>query len=229
MPNFKIRSHQKELMDGLTDPSILSQNYQEIERVNLLLGGYQTLLSGIGKLADYHLLNVVIDVGCGAGDNIAALLKWSKQKNIPLHIIGLDLSETACKLASTAFSSFKNVEIVCTDYRNYVPKMPVHIICSSLFNHHLNDAENLAFLKWGDAHAINGIVINDLHRHPIAYYFIKYMAVLLNTSVYFKNDAPLSVLRAFKKRDWETLSKKSGLKLQVSWKWAFRWLIIYKK
>jgi len=42
-----------------------------------------------------------------------------------------------------------------------------------------------------------------------------------------KNDAPLSVLRGFKRKDWERLLAAAGIThFTCQWRWAFRWLII---
>jgi hypothetical protein len=44
-----------------------------------------------------------------------------------------------------------------------------------------------------------------------------------------KNDAPLSVLRGFKKKELEEVLKKAGITdYSIHWKWAFRWLIIVR-
>ena len=229
MSKFKQRSKELELMDGETEWAILEQNYAEIERVNQYLGGNATLLKGLGLLLDNQRPYTILDVGCGSGDAIAAMLKWAAKNGCQLHIIGLDYSETACALAHKRFMGFDSVEIVCSDYAAYEPAKTIDIICSNLFNHHLNDEQNQNYLKWANKIAQTGVLINDLHRHPLAYYSIKWIAKLANTSIYFRNDAPLSVLRAFKKRDLKRYAMESGLPLIIKWCWAFRWLILIKK
>ena len=71
-----------------------------------------------------------------------------------------------------------------------------------------------------------GFFINDLHRHAIAYYAIKILTKLFSKSYLVKNDAPLSVQRGFKRKDWEQLFAKAGIEnFQCKWRWAFRWLV----
>ena len=103
MSKFKQRSKELELMDGETEWAILEQNYAEIERVNQYLGGNATLLKGLGLLLDNQRPYTILDVGCGSGDAIAAMLKWAAKNGCQLHIIGLDYSETACALAQKRF------------------------------------------------------------------------------------------------------------------------------
>ena len=79
-----------------------------------------------------------------------------------------------------------------------------------------------------------GFFINDLHRHPFAYYSIKWLTKLFSKSYLVKNDAPLSVLRGFKKKELEMFNfqcsppdRRAGiLNARLKWKWAFRWLLI---
>jgi len=229
MVSFKRRSKELEMMDGETNPMVLEQNYAEIERVNQYLGGHATLLKGLSLLVKEKRIYTVLDIGCGSGDAIAAMLKWADKRGVKLHIIGLDYSETACALAKKSFLDLDHVEIVCSDYREYKSAKNIDIVCSNLFNHHLTDEQNRAYLKWAHNQAQVGVLVNDLHRHPLAYFSIKWIAILANTSIYFRNDAPLSVLRAFKKRDLKVLKRDTNLNLRVKWCWAFRWLIWTKK
>ncbi|MDQ2863747.1 MAG: hypothetical protein M3R50_08910, partial [Bacteroidota bacterium] len=42
-----------------------------------------------------------------------------------------------------------------------------------------------------------------------------------------KNDAPLSVLRGFRKIEWQNIFEKAAIKnYNIEWKWAFRYLLI---
>jgi hypothetical protein len=78
--------------------------------------------------------------------------------------------------------------------------------------------------------ANQAVIINDLHRHPLAYYSIKWITRLFSGSYLVKNDAPLSVLRAFRKPELEEILDKCNIKkYALRWQWAFRWqLIMYK-
>jgi hypothetical protein len=69
-----------------------------------------------------------------------------------------------------------------------------------------------------------GIVINDIHRHWLAYYSIKLLTRLFSKSAMVKFDAPLSVLRAFSRQELSDILHQAGIRhFQLSWKWAFRW------
>jgi hypothetical protein len=96
----------------------------------------------------------------------------------------------------------------------------------SLFCHHLKDRELVELFEYMKAAPI-GFVINDLHRHWLAYYSIKFLTRILNGSVLVKNDAPISVLRGFKKVELVRLLEEAGVKnFEIKWKWAFRFMVL---
>jgi hypothetical protein len=103
------------------------------------------------------------------------------------------------------------------------------ILFSSLFCHHFSDAELIEMLHWMKIHSTIGFFINDLQRQPLAYHSIRLLTRLFSRSYLVKNDAPLSVLRAFNKNEWEKLLAKAQINpYKIKWKWAFRYLIISK-
>jgi hypothetical protein len=71
-----------------------------------------------------------------------------------------------------------------------------------------------------------GFFINDLHRHWLAYYSIKFLTKLFSKSYLVKNDAPLSVQRGFRRKEWNAIFEHAGISnFNCKWRWAFRWLI----
>jgi hypothetical protein len=98
---------------------------------------------------------------------------------------------------------------------------------ASLFCHHFTDAELVALLRRWHQQAGLAVVINDLHRHPLAYYSIKYLTKLLGGSRLVQHDAPLSVARAFSRADWQRLLAQAGItEYSLRWCWAFRWQVV---
>jgi hypothetical protein len=71
------------------------------------------------------------------------------------------------------------------------------------------------------------VVINDLHRHALAYHSIRWLTRLFGGSYLVQNDAPLSVARAFRRADWERMLADAGIRrYELRWCWAFRWQVI---
>ncbi|MBO9571645.1 MAG: SAM-dependent methyltransferase, partial [Chitinophagaceae bacterium] len=84
-------------------------------------------------------------------------------------------------------------------------------------------------LSWLSKNTKKGFFINDLQRHPVAFHSIKWLTRMFSKSYLVRNDAPISVMRGFTRKEWEILLGKAGIKnYSVKWKWAFRFLIIVR-
>ena len=232
MINLQQRSQEKELLDADNIPfSDIRKNMQELDVINRLLGGHAITLKGLASLVQPGTKTLTVcEIGCGGGDNLKAISKWCVQRNIRVQLIGIDIKQECIDYASQCNQDLK-VSWVCSDYRlvEFNTELP-DIIFSSLFCHHFTEPGLGAMLQWMHENSRKGFFINDLHRHPLAYYSIKTITSLFSRSYLVKNDAPLSVARGFKKREWEALLNSAGIKnFSVQWKWAFRHLIVVKK
>jgi 2-polyprenyl-3-methyl-5-hydroxy-6-metoxy-1,4-benzoquinol methylase len=230
---FNARSYQKELLDAThIDKDLLWQNLKELAFINTYLGGHQISKSALNHLFPLLKQNKLIriaDIGCGGGDSILAIHQWFANKNIPLHIMGVDLKADCIDYAINYCKSLNNVQFICDDFRNVFAQFEkIDIVHASLFCHHFTEKEIISFIKICKA---NGaiFIINDLERNPIAFYAIKLLTRLFSKSPLVKHDAPLSVRRGFKKKEWQAMLTQAHVKhFVLKNKWAFRHqLIIY--
>ncbi len=231
MVNLQHRSTQKELLDAEGIPfADIRLNMQELDSINRLLGGHGITLRGLSSFINEARREIsVCEIGCGGGDNLRAIYKNCLQRNIPVKLTGIDI-----KAECISYAGERNKDMpatwICSDYKhadfnNLLPG----IIFTSLFCHHFSRAELVTMMRWMKANSALGFFINDLHRHPIAYYSIKWLTKLFSSSYLVKNDAPLSVARGFTKKEWQAILQEAGIKnYTIQWKWAFRHLIVCK-
>lgn len=229
MSNFSFRSSQKELLDEPHIPQAdLFQNLKELAFINTYLGGHQVVVEAFKSFIHKFPEAQIIEIGSGGGDNLAALTKRYKLDFPRVHFIGVDLKEDCQKYAVTQYPT---IDFQMNDYRLVeFDKSKPTIFFSSLFCHHFSDEALIEMLKWLQQNATAGFIIADLHRHPLAYFSIKWLTSLFSSSYLVKNDAPLSVLRGFKRKEWVALLEKAGIQsYTIQWKWAFRWVITVEK
>ncbi len=222
---FKIRSYKKELLDGDSIPNLdLYQNLKELNIINKLLGGYNISFKALKKVLVKNKVCVIADIGCGGGDTLKQIQNWNKKEKYLLKLVGIDLKQTCID-----YSNQNNtvIQFICDDYKtilNYIPKVDIMHAC--LFCHHLTEAEIIDLIKFCNEKNIT-LIINDLERNPIAYYAIIFLTQVFSKSYLVKNDAPLSVLRGFKKKEWKDIIKQSLVKnYSINYKWAFRHEVI---
>jgi 2-polyprenyl-3-methyl-5-hydroxy-6-metoxy-1,4-benzoquinol methylase len=226
--NFRHRSYQSELLDRPDIPfEDIRRNMQELNFINTWLGGHQITLAGLQLLVNTPKPLTICEIGCGGGDNLAAIQQWCNRKNIKASFIGVDINPHCIEVAEKR--SMHNAKFIASDYKDASFGQEPDIIFSSLFCHHFTDREMVSQLQWMQTHARMGFFINDLHRHSAAYYSIKVLTQLFSKSYLVKHDAPLSVARGFTKQEWAQLFHLAGIShFSIQWKWAFRWLVVVK-
>lgn len=233
MTKFSKRSFQKELMDDLeSGGDILEQTLRELKTINHLLGGNNVTTSALNIITKSSPQEsyTIADIGCGGGDMIQVMANWANRKGIQCHFIGIDANPNIIETAKKNLAHLKNVSFICHNIfdSNYLDNK-VDIITCTLFTHHFTNKELIGLFQVFFQKSKLALVINDLHRHPLAYYSIKWLTILFSKSPMVKHDGPLSVLRSFKRNELENLIRTSGfLSFDIRWKWAFRWRVIAK-
>lgn len=234
MKTFRTRAYQKELIDDFqSDGPELRQTLRELKTINTLLGGNHVTTQGIKKLMKGRERSkmVIADVGCGGGDMIRVMANWAKKEKIEAEIIGIDANPNTIFMAKNNLEDLPNVSFETANvFDKDFQQKNFDIITCTLFTHHFTNQELLKMFRSFRQTTKIGLVINDLHRHALAYYSIKILTSIFSKSRLVKNDAPLSVMRSFHRKEISTLLKEAGWQnYEVSWHWAFRWQVIAYK
>jgi ubiquinone/menaquinone biosynthesis C-methylase UbiE len=227
--DFSTRADTLELLDQPGIPAIdIQRNLYELSVINQKLGGHATTIEGFCRLAGNPAQIEVCEVGCGGGDNLKAIEKKAKKKYPGISFTGIDINKDCINVAEN-IKWEKPARFLVSDYKKVHFESKPDIIFCSLFCHHFREDELIEMFRWMDKNSALGFFINDLHRHSFAYYSIRMLTSLFSKSYLVKNDAPLSVLRGFKKKELSTLLEKAGISnYTIRWRWAFRWLIIVR-
>ena len=229
MINLEKRSYVKEIMDQTDIPfPAIERTLKELNIVNSRLGGHKITLRGVRQFAGNSDELVICEIGCGGGDNLKAVHRAFMREKRKVSFIGIDMNPECIAYAIQKYPELP-CQWICSDYAlvGFKEERP-DIIFSSLFCHHFTDAELNEMLAWLKENSKLGFFINDLHRHWLAYYLIKYITRFFSRSYLVKNDAALSVARSFRKKEWLDLFNRAGLSTPaIQWKWAFRWLVTH--
>jgi 2-polyprenyl-3-methyl-5-hydroxy-6-metoxy-1,4-benzoquinol methylase len=153
---------------------------------------------------------------------------WAKAQKVNCQFIGIDANPNTIQAAKDNLTDLENVTFQIQNvFEKSFLDQQVDIITCTLFTHHFTEKELINLFTTFNNKAKVAVVINDLHRHPLAFYSIKLLTALFSKSPMVKNDGPLSVLRSFRKKEIEDLMKAAGLdNFEIKWHWAFRWKII---
>jgi 2-polyprenyl-3-methyl-5-hydroxy-6-metoxy-1,4-benzoquinol methylase len=230
MPNLLQRSYAAELIDDLRlSSAALAQNLKELAFINHWLGGNAITTAALAQYLDKPVTQpyLIADLGCGGGDMLNTMANFCKKKDVNAQFIGLDANDFMVQYARNITQAYKNITIEqCDVFGENFSAKTFHIACLTLFCHHFTEAQLIQLFKTLKQNCSLGFVINDLHRHPIAYYSIWFLTSLFSKSYLVKNDARLSVWRGFKRSELVYILAQAGIKnYRISWRWAFRWQV----
>jgi 2-polyprenyl-3-methyl-5-hydroxy-6-metoxy-1,4-benzoquinol methylase len=152
----------------------------------------------------------VVDVGCGYGDLLRAIRRWSRKRGLVIKLIGLDLSRETIDIARAATDAADQIEYRVADVFEYQAAEPIDFVVSSLLTHHFSDAMIVKFLRWMEATARKGWLIYDLQRHIVPYFFIGLVGKLTPLHRIVIHDGQISVARSLKRAEWRQRIASAG-------------------
>lgn len=210
---LSVRSNRAELLDGDAIPvERLAENFQDISRVNRLFGGTAVVL----RLLERVLANrpaqawTLLDVATGAADIPAAVLAWAVRRGIPIEITATDVSEEVLVIArrqARAEIKLERADACALPYRDG----QFDIVTCSLALHHFSDDEAVTALREMRRVARHALIINDLRRCLSGYLAARAFAAFCTRNELTRNDAPLSVERAFTTAELAALARRAEL------------------
>ncbi len=235
MPDFFVRSTDAEIMDDLEySGEMMDRTLYELELINKWLGGNDVTLGGIKQMVMSHDPNETVciaDLGCGRGDILRLISRWAKKENRKVRLIGIDANPYIVDAARTNLSQYPDIELQTMNiFSAAFQSMKFDIVLGTLFYHHFSNQQLQTFFRQLKDQVRIGFIINDIHRHALAFYSIQFLTKYFSRSSMVKFDAPLSVLRAFTRTELIEILRNAGAQIfTIQWKWAFRWqVLVYK-
>lgn len=229
LSKYKKRSHEQELMD-LGRSHYAPEEYRnclyQLDRIGRLLGGDRATFQALEQLP--QLPQSILDVGCGGG--LFTLKMGARYPHAK--VVGRDISEEAIAFANEHLEKTKpfvsNVDFEVASSPHLDEKAQYDVVMATLMCHHLTDSELVVFIRDACRSAKKAVILNDLHRHPLASMGFGFIAPLFFPNRLIWHDGLLSIRRSFTRNDWVELLRKSGIsekRYRITWHWAFRWIV----
>lgn len=198
-------------------------------KINRYLGGFRATNKALKTLKT--LPKSILEVGCGGG-----YLCHYLHKNYPETLIfGIDLSKEAIQHAKAQFSKENEGKIAFATQKEKTllfNESSFDVVTTMLVCHHMTDEELVQFIKEAYRICSVSVIINDLHRHLLAYLSFSLIVPFVFPNRLIWNDGRLSIRRAFRKKDWSKIMEKAGFhpdQWTLKWNWAFRWTLTLRK
>jgi 2-polyprenyl-3-methyl-5-hydroxy-6-metoxy-1,4-benzoquinol methylase len=201
---MKRKAASPELLDGPLDADTLRANLRDMARVNRWLGGADLSRKAIEPLAMNTPQISILDVGTGGADIPLRLRRagW--------HLTATDVREEVVAVARAEIAG-SGVIVRVGNLAEEMDKS-FDVVHSSLVLHHLEPVETLTFLGHARRVARAAVVVNDLDRGARWLAAAWLLSRLATRNEYTRNDAPLSVRRAYTAAEVVAMASRVGLR-----------------
>ena len=227
--DFSTRSRQTELMDTeAVDAADFARCLADLATVNVVtLAARPTMawLTRATRAMPHGAAFSLLDVGFGHGDMLRRIHRWSERRGLLARLSGIDLTPQSTAAARAATPAAMAIDFQTGDVLDYRAQPPPDFIISSLFTHHLADADIVRFLAWMEATAQRGWMVNDLHRNAFAYHGFALLARLAGWHRFVRHDGPVSIARSFRRDDWTRLLQQAAVPGSIAWRFPFRYCV----
>ena len=229
----KKRTDKEELMDDFSiGGDLLRDTLDKLENINRWLGGNAMTVKSLKKVLKNHPKEqelTIADIGCGHGDILRDVAKFGRKNGYKMKLIGMDANPTAIAYAKKLSTEFSELSFITEDiFSKEFKERTFDVVLATLFLHHFKEDPLVSFLENTLRQTKIAILVNDLHRHTLAYYLFMLLSVFIKNKMIIE-DGLTSVLRGFKRKDLVKISQRIQVKSQISWKWAFRFQWIIQK
>jgi SAM-dependent methyltransferase len=233
--DFTRRSHEQEWLDrDDIDPAELRSVLRDLARFNTAFFGHTPILKWLGRVLGRERSGsgpTILDVGCGYGDLLRAIRRWSNKHNLKPTLLGVDLNPETIRIAREATDQADQIDFAVMDAFDLPPERRFDIVVSSLVTHHLSDEKLRDFLVLLERTSTQGWLIYDLQRHRLLYEVIGAASRLAGLHPMVTKDGQISVMRSLTRKEWIDRLAAAGIALSdVKIRWfLFRFVIERRK
>lgn len=186
----------------------------DLARINALTLAARPTLAFFRRIAELRGASGaplrLLDVGFGHGDMLRRIARLAQRLNIAIELVGIDLNHRSAVSASVATPTHLPIRYCTGDYRNLAGQ-GWDMIVSSLVAHHMSEAERTDFLRFMEAEARCGWLINDLHRQRLPFIGYPALATLALVDPIVRRDGQLSIARSFRAEEWRAMLADVGI------------------
>lgn len=216
MTSLAQRSREEEQMDS---PDLPAADYAavlaDLAQVNRVVMTARPTLAFLARVLKGRTRFRLLDVGFGQGDMLRAIARWATRKGIDADLVGIDLNPNSAPAARAATADGLPIAYRTGDYADLAGE-GWDLVVSSLVTHHMSDAQIHAFLRFMEAEARIGWMVNDLHRLRLAHIGFPILAAAMRWHPIVRQDGTLSIARAFRRPEWDALIAGAGLDPQAA-------------
>jgi len=209
--SLAVRAVADELMDADDlDAATYAAVVGDLARVNRVTLAARPTLGFLARTVGDRRHFRLLDVGFGDGDMLRRIARWAARRGIEADLVGVDRNPRSLPAAAAHTPPGLPIRYVIGDYADQAGQ-GWDVIVSSLVAHHMTRAELIAFLRFMEAEARRGWLVNDLHRHGFAHMSFPLLARAMRWHRIVRLDGTLSIARSYRPQEWPPLLAEAGI------------------
>ena len=211
MRMLEVRAQAEELMDADDLPvDTYAAVVGDLATVNAITLAARPTLAFLRRIARPGEGLRILDVGFGDGDMLRRIARWAERKRVPVELVGVDLNPRSEAAARAHTPAGLPIRWVTGDYADLAGQGWDAVI-SSLVAHHMTRPQLVTFLRFMEAEARRGWLVNDLHRHAFAHAGFPLLARLFGWHRIVRHDGRLSIARSYRPAEWPPILAEAGI------------------
>lgn len=206
---------QRAIADELMDADDLdAATYEavvgDLARVNVVTMAARPTLSFLDRALSGRAGFRLLDVGFGDGDMLRRIARWAARRGIAAELVGVDLNPRSELAARRHTPSDLPIRWITGDYAD-LRGQDWDLVISSLVAHHMTHDQLVAFLRFMEAEARIGWLVNDLLRHGFAHWGFPILARTFGWHRIVRLDGTLSIARSYRPGEWLPILAEAGI------------------
>jgi 2-polyprenyl-3-methyl-5-hydroxy-6-metoxy-1,4-benzoquinol methylase len=182
-------------------PGTAAGSLRDLVRINKFLGGHEVLRSALRRLSTPADEFTILDVGAASGDMGRVVRELYPRARV-----------TSLDYRGHHLAAAEQPKVVADAFRLPFLAASFDIVHCSLFLHHFENGRIVELLRSFGIVARRYVIVSDLERHLLAYYFLPATKWLFRWHPITLHDGPISVAAAFKARELRDLAAAAGLR-----------------
>jgi 2-polyprenyl-3-methyl-5-hydroxy-6-metoxy-1,4-benzoquinol methylase len=211
MTRLAARALAEEQMDAADLPEAdYAALLADLDRVNRWTMAVRPTLAFLRRAVSRTRLLKLLDVGFGHGDMLRRIARWAERRGLATELVGIDVNPRSAPLARAATDPGLRIDYRTGSYATLAGE-GWDVIVSNLVAHHMSHAELVAFLRFMEAEARTGWLVNDLLRHSLAHVGFPLLARAMRWHRIVREDGTLSVARSYRPAEWPPILAEAGV------------------